>query len=212
MDQSQVDALEMKSKDVHPMNNLTNENKLDIAIAMAEGMANLHGFSKGVIVHDDVHPDQWLSSTKYGRIVLNDLNNAKFLGWNFTTHNYCKLASYYEIAFHAPEQYNYSLWANTDEKSDIWSFGNVLFALITGLWTYYDQTGDDDDIIQDLVSTGSKPYLNPLYRNHSYIESRMLEIMDKCYVLKPEDRVSIFEILEYLQETKSNSVLIERGP
>lgn len=30
----------------------------------------------GVIVHDDVHPDQWLISHDWKYIILNDMNNA----------------------------------------------------------------------------------------------------------------------------------------
>ena len=43
-----------KFDDVHPMNNFTIEEKLQMAIDMAEAIADLHGYQGGVIVHDDV--------------------------------------------------------------------------------------------------------------------------------------------------------------
>ena len=49
MKQSELDKLQ--KHDVHPMNNLTNDQKLDMAIVMAESIADIHGFEGGVIVH-----------------------------------------------------------------------------------------------------------------------------------------------------------------
>lgn len=43
---------------MRPMNNLTTSEKLDIALVMAESMADIHGFEGGAIAHGDVHPDQ----------------------------------------------------------------------------------------------------------------------------------------------------------
>jgi hypothetical protein len=88
----------------YPLNNLTATTKLDLAIAMAQGLAELHGMPNGVIVHDDVHPDQWLR-TDDNRIVLNDLNNAVFLPWNSDPYEYCPYYSRYTGDFRAPEEY-----------------------------------------------------------------------------------------------------------
>lgn len=54
---------------VQPINNLTVYEKLDIAITMAESIAVLHGFSGGVIINGDIHPDQYLVSES-GKIKL----------------------------------------------------------------------------------------------------------------------------------------------
>jgi hypothetical protein len=59
--QSELDVLQ--EQDVHPMNNLTIVEKLDIAIIMTESIADVHGHRSGVIVHGDIHPDQWLRNT-----------------------------------------------------------------------------------------------------------------------------------------------------
>ena len=65
------------SQDVDPKNGYTVPEKLDIALAMAESLADLHGFSEGVIVHDDVQLCQWLK-TRDGVIKLGDFNRAEF--------------------------------------------------------------------------------------------------------------------------------------
>ena len=65
------------SQDVDPKNGYTVPEKLDIALAMAESLADLHGFAEGVIVHDDVQLCQWLK-TRDGVIKLGDFNRAEF--------------------------------------------------------------------------------------------------------------------------------------
>ena len=65
------------SEDVDPKNGYTVPEKLDIALAMAESLADLHGFAEGVIVHDDVQLCQWLR-TRDGVIKLGDFNRAEF--------------------------------------------------------------------------------------------------------------------------------------
>jgi hypothetical protein len=48
---AQEDLDKLQKYDVHPMNNLTNDEKLDLAVVMAESIADIHGFEGGVIVH-----------------------------------------------------------------------------------------------------------------------------------------------------------------
>jgi hypothetical protein len=56
----------MKAKDLHdedelkPQNDLTAPQKLALALEMAEGLADLHGYSGGLIIHDDVQLSQYL--------------------------------------------------------------------------------------------------------------------------------------------------------
>ena len=53
LDKRQVD-------DVHPKNGFTASEKLQIALDMAESLADLHGFEGGPVVHADTHIEQWL--------------------------------------------------------------------------------------------------------------------------------------------------------
>ena len=69
--QPELDKLQMQ--DVRPMNNLTNEEKLRLAIVMTESIAEIHGYVGGVIVHGDIHPVQWLANAK-GEVKLNDFS------------------------------------------------------------------------------------------------------------------------------------------
>jgi hypothetical protein len=58
---------------VHVFNNLTSVQKLDMALIMAESLAELHGFRGGVILHGDAHPVQWLRNAR-GQVKLNDFS------------------------------------------------------------------------------------------------------------------------------------------
>lgn len=78
-----------KFGDIHPMNNFTIDEKLDIALEMAESLADLHGYEGGVIVHDDVQICQWLEH-KDGRLKLGDFNRAEMMEWNDEKNKYCK--------------------------------------------------------------------------------------------------------------------------
>jgi serine/threonine protein kinase len=75
---------------VDPRNNIEPHAKLEIALQMAEGLAILHGFSGGVIVHNDVQPSQWLYNKDKSMLKFNDFNRAEFLLWNDETQEYCK--------------------------------------------------------------------------------------------------------------------------
>lgn len=79
-----------KLPSLRPVNNYTIEEKLDMAIEMAEALADLHGASGGVIVHGDVHPVQWLRAAD-GKLKLNDFNGAEILDWNEKEKRSCKI-------------------------------------------------------------------------------------------------------------------------
>jgi hypothetical protein len=84
--QSELDVLSY----IRPVNNYTAEEKLDLALIMAESISDMHGFESGVIVNGDIHPVQWLRAVD-GKVKLNDFNNADIMDWNPEEHAYCKL-------------------------------------------------------------------------------------------------------------------------
>lgn len=47
---------------------------------MAEGLAVFHGHPEGVILNDDVHPDQWLVDV-HGNVKLNDMSKWGKQAW-----------------------------------------------------------------------------------------------------------------------------------
>lgn len=206
MKQNDLDRIQMD--DIHPMNNLTLAEKLDKALVMAESLADLHGFSGGAIVHGDVHPDQWLrsvssslsspsSSSSSGQMKLNDFNNGMILEYSAQNHSYCDFWTWYDGTYKAPEELRGDF---VGAPSDVWAMGNNIYILLTGLYPYYDTTSVSK--IEEMIQGGETPFIDDRYRNRSMVEGRLVEIMEPCWALEPQDRVDIFEIVAHLRETQ----------
>merc|ERR1711862_151944 len=75
--------------DVDPQNKFTPPQKLNLALMLAEAIADLHGFKDGVIVHDDIQLCQFLYD-KNNNLKLNDFNRAEVMLWNEKGQHYCK--------------------------------------------------------------------------------------------------------------------------
>ncbi|KAL3935701.1 MAG: hypothetical protein SGBAC_008829 [Bacillariaceae sp.] len=112
-------------------NNLSGREKLILALEMAEGVALLHGFSGGVIVHDDIQLSQFLLNKDKTMLKINDFNRAEFMLYDDSKQVYCK---YFNGAgngnWRSPEEYKDE---PLNEKIDVWSLGNNMYTLLTGL-------------------------------------------------------------------------------
>lgn len=85
-----------------------------------------------------------------------------------------------------------------DEKIDVYSFGNNIYGLLTGLWVFYEN--DDDGVVQDKVIAGKRAYVDDRYRNHSFVERKLIELMERCWIHDPDKRVDIFEAVRFLRK------------
>merc|ERR1740117_2246057 len=147
------------------LNNYTIQEKLNMAIRMAESIADLHGFVDGVIVHDDVQLCQWLQ-TMDGTLKLGDFNRAEVMEYNYQKKEYCKYNNGDCYGnYRSPEEYSA---VDLDEGIDVYTFGNNIYSLLTGLWVFYDT--DDDSVVQKKVINGTRAYIDPRWRTRSYIE------------------------------------------
>jgi hypothetical protein len=101
---------------------------------------------------------------------------------------------------------------------------------LTGLWPFYDVKDSDDVQVsgatmivlpchvvivmnkliqppllrseQKLVSDGKLAYVDPRYRTRSYLEGKLVEIMERCWEYKRRKRLNIFEVVEFLRNVK----------
>lgn len=179
-----------------PRNRLDPPQKLSLAIHMAEGLAELHGNSRGVVVNDDIQLEQWLLG-RDGSVKLNDFNNAKFLQWNPQRQEYCTFRASFDYLFRAPEENTHH---STDESADVYAVGQVFYTLLTGLLPFYD-LGEWEAAIE-ANGHGKLPYFHPQYRkSRGLIEARLVELMELIWQYKPRDRPSIFDVLSHLRET-----------
>lgn len=192
------DAIDKRNKDgVVSFNTFTVKEKLKLALEMAGSLADLHGFEDGVIVHDDVQLCQWLH-TPDGRLKLGDFNRATFMTWDQVKGEYCRFNNGAAFAnYRAPEEYNNEK-KNLNEQIDTFTFGNNIYALITGLWNFYDT--DDDGVVHEKLIGKKLPYVDPRWKERSFGEKKLVELMEKCWVYDPDERISIFEAVEFLRK------------
>jgi len=188
--------------DSQPRNNFTSNDKLLMALQMAESIADLHGFPGGVIVHDDIQLCQWLnkSNDKDGgmttSLVLGDFNRARIMRWNEASREYCKFFGSTAVGdYRSPEEYNSK---KLDEKVDVYSFGNNIYALLTGLWPFHEAPNDTS--VQDSIRKGKHPFVHQDYRTRSVAEARLTQIMEECWKFDPDERIDIFHVVEKLSD------------
>jgi serine/threonine protein kinase len=185
-----------QSKELHPENNLTASEKLFLAKEMAEGLAVLHGFRGGVMVHNDVQLCQWLYD-EHHRIKLNDFNRAEVMLYDEENGQWCRYRNGPGNGnYRAPEEY---VDKPLDEKIDVYSFGNNIYALLTGLWPQFDGMGENQVDFTAKISKGLKPYVDPRYKTRSFAEGKLVEVLERCWEFDQDKRTSIFEVLDYLR-------------
>lgn len=124
---------------------LSPTDKLVVIHEAAQGLAALHGYSGGVIVHSDLKLSQILF-TEEGFIKLNDFNRAEVLLWEDrkqddnghnndqpATGGYCISQNGAGITTKAQEEYTKQ---PIDESADIFSFGAIVYGVLTGNYLY----------------------------------------------------------------------------
>lgn len=216
----QEDLDKLQATDVHPMNSMTNDEKLDLSIVMAESIADIHGFEGGVIVHGDIHPVQWLKNAK-GQVKLNDFStfllvscdrmtrlddspaapfcadNAEILTFNTETNDYCKIYRCYGGYYRAPEEFR---CIDCHEAMDTYAMGNNIYSMLVGLFPFYQHIPNErHSFIQKLlINNSEKPYVDPRYRTRSKIEAGLITIMEQCWEWDLDKRISIFEVVRQL--------------
>lgn len=77
-----------------------------------------------------------------------------------------------------------------------------MYTLLTGLWPYYQYGKGQDELIEEkLLEEEELPFIDPRYRNHSTIESGLVQIIQGCW-MPPGNRSSIFEVVERLHQLR----------
>ena len=98
------------------------EEALDIAIQVAEGLAEAHAAG---IVHRDIKPGNTML-TRSGLVKIVDFGIAKLMGVTGPTQTGTTLGT---VAYMSPEQV---AGDNADQQSDVWSLGAVVYEMLAG--------------------------------------------------------------------------------
>lgn len=117
----------------------------------------------------------------------------------YASHFEKNTTQYYCLQYRSPEEYMQD--AFSDEKMDVYTMGNNIYVLMTGLWPFY--TEDEDETIQHWVRTGKRPYIDDRYRySDNLIEREFVKIMEEMWEGDIHDRPDIFKIVKWLRNVK----------
>mmetsp|Transcript_19160 Transcript_19160/g.43623 ORF Transcript_19160/g.43623 Transcript_19160/m.43623 type:complete len:192 (-) Transcript_19160:92-667(-) len=172
-----------------------------IALQVAEGIRQMHQIDDPefpTIAHTDITSGQFIMID--GVFKLNDFNRCRFMRWNTTSDSVCG----YKVGrnpggFRAPEEYRYDV---QDEKVDIYSMGNIFYALLTKQWPFEDHKSKD---IEKMVISGKRPKVpRDIEESENPIDIAMLKAMRLCWIDPPSKRTSAAYIVNFLTEVTEN--------
>jgi hypothetical protein len=75
---------------------------------------------------------------------------------------------------------------------------------LTGLNPLYDVR--HNSIFTKKILNGETAFIDPRYHDRSPSEAVLAELIPKCYAFKPEDRPTIFEIVDVLKNAVSKNL------
>lgn len=56
------------------------------------------------------------------------------------------------------------------------------------------------------IVNGSTSYIDPRFKSRSKEEAKLVEIIEACYIYDPDQRPSVFQVVELLKEAVSESL------
>eukprot|EP00571_Detonula_confervacea_P002909 CAMPEP_0172330160 /NCGR_PEP_ID=MMETSP1058-20130122/61259_1 /TAXON_ID=83371 /ORGANISM="Detonula confervacea, Strain CCMP 353" /LENGTH=476 /DNA_ID=CAMNT_0013047363 /DNA_START=544 /DNA_END=1974 /DNA_ORIENTATION=- len=169
--------------------------------------------SNATLVHYDLNPRN-VAVILRGKPKLNDFNVAEFMTWDPINNKPCGFKGRFrEPWWRAPEEMHYHLSNYTDpapltEKIDIYSFGNILWHLLTSHSPHGHMTKELEDGVRPKVAQGILPKWPKKFNQTKLITDPALgaieKAMLKCLRAKPEDRPTAGEIADELSVALDN--------
>ncbi len=162
---------------------------LDIAVQICEGLAIAH--EKG-IVHRDIKSDN-IMLTPRGQVKIMDFGLAKLKGATKLTQSRTTLGT---ASYMSPEQ---ARREDVDQRSDIFSFGVVLYELLTGQLPFQ---GDHEAAVLHAI-VNEEPL--PLARFNNRVSAKLQDLVDKALAKEKEERYQhIDDVLADLRREKKS--------
>lgn len=167
--------------------NLENEDAIMIALSICDALEYLHNLNPPII-HRDIKPGN-IKVDESGNVFLVDFGLAKIF---FESQLTATGARAMTPGYSPPEQYG---TARTDARSDIYSLGATLYAVLTSVLP-------EDSLAIAMEQTD----LTPLRARNLKVSVSLARIVEKCLETHPEDRFqSINELRESLLKASKNT-------
>jgi len=181
------------------------EEKLSIALEMAKSLAVLHGHPDGPIAHSDVQVGQFFRGTD-GVLKIVDYNRAEFVLYNVAKEEYCRWGNGAPVdgSLRAPEE---NVDAPLDESMDVYSLGNNLYSVLTGKLAWAGLPLED---VTKKIVNGERLAVPEFYREVPATHS-LVRVMEACWTYDPEERPSIFDVVEMLEEAVRDHPVVEKA-
>ena len=162
---------------------------LDIGIQICEGLTIAH--DKG-IVHRDIKSDNIMVSPR-GQVKIMDFGLAKLKGGGKRTHTRSTLGT---AAYMSPEQ---AQGEEVDQRSDIFSFGVVLYELLTGRLPFAGE--HQAAIIYSIINEEPQP----VARFNNQVSARLEDMVFKALAKEKKERYQhIDDLLADLRREKKS--------
>jgi serine/threonine protein kinase len=137
---------------------------IDIALQISSGLADAHAHG---IVHRDIKPDN-VMVTLAGQAKVMDFGLARLMGSSHVTSPGSLIGTF---AYMSPEQIDE---AEVDARSDIFSFGTLLYQMVAGDLPFHGKT------VAELLSSISRKRPEPLKTFHPEVSGELERIVVKA--------------------------------
>lgn len=179
-----------------------------IALDVANGLDYLHNFTDPAYVHKDINS----SSILLNRDLRAKIAHFSLARENINSHTTCVVG---QKGYMAPE---YVETGKVTPKTDVYAFGVVLLALITGREAVFLQDGDEVLLSETVVAavdggTGLGDEINVLIDprlqvkhplgyiiDHSELALRLMKLSVACLAREPANRLSMAEVVSGLMK------------
>ena len=65
---------------------------------------------------------------------------------------------------------------------------------------FFQYDTDDDGVNQKKLTSGKLPFVDPRYKERSFGERKLVELMERCWLLNPFERIDMFAAVAFLRE------------